>query len=306
MKVINIIPITQTGQNSGEHYRDGRPCFSPDGNTVLFERAGKGIPRQEFWTVDINTKSESFYYKSDSYACSRASWTWNPRATRNQIVFTGVFPKGDEPIGRIMLLSEYSTNGTALQLPVPGYEKAELFYPTWYANKDILLATDYSNQQPKLIKIDIGTLKIKELTYQGFWSGMGTVSPTNSAVIAYAGQPVTSGGYNQQNNKVYLQNGNSKPVVFSDPAVDVNGRAPWFNNDGLVMAFESKTGENPLQIFLKRVDSNNPNTPAIPVSDPNFAAQHAKFSSDGSKLVWAQNDNIGRTQIYMGTILYDE
>jgi len=48
MKVTNIHPITQTGVTASEHYIDGRPCFSPDGNTVLFERAGKEIPRQDF------------------------------------------------------------------------------------------------------------------------------------------------------------------------------------------------------------------------------------------------------------------
>ena len=71
------------------------------------------------------------------------------------------------------------------------------------------------------------------------------------------------------------------------------------------MAFESKSPSTNLRIYVKRVDLNNPNLPIIPVSNPEFPAQHAKFSPDGSKLVWAQNDNQGRSQIFMGTVVYD-
>ncbi|WP_298507707.1 hypothetical protein [uncultured Kordia sp.] len=304
MKVIDIIPITQTGAYANEHYIDGRPCFSPDGNTVLFERKGNGINIQEFWIVDINTNIESVYYKSNTYGCSRASWSWNSKQNKNQIAFTGVFPKGNLPNGRIMLLDENGANNSAQQLTVTGYAKAELFYPAWYANEPKLLVTDYSNQQPKLLKVNINSLQSKELTYKGYWSGMGTVNPVDSDLIAYAGQPITSGGYNQQNNKVYLQNGNNKPIIFSSPAKNVNGRAPWFSSDGRVMAFESQSGKTPLQIFLKRVDLSKPSTPMIPVSNLNFAAQHAKFSPDSSRLVWAQNDGEGRSRIFMGTIVY--
>ncbi len=308
MKVVDIYPITQIDTQSTEKFIDGRPCFSPDGNTVLFERAGGGISRQEFWTVDIHTKSETVYYKSDTYACSRAAWSWNPQAYQNQIVFTGVFPKSDKPMGRIMLLSEYSPNNTALQLPILGdYKNAELYYPTWYNNEQAILVTDYSNQQPKLLKIMLNTLRPEILTYEGFWSGMGTFNPANTSVIAYAGQPVTADGYNQQNNKVYLQNGNTIPVQFSPEEIPaVNGRAPWFSNDGQWMAYESKSETTNLRIFLKSVDPIHLNTPGIPVSDEKFNAQHAKFSPDGSKLVWAQSDNQGRIQIYMGTIIYND
>lgn len=308
MKVINIIPITQTGsKNNGSKgngpYFDGRPCFGPKGNTVLFERIRKGMPRNELWTVDINTKSEKLYYKSDEYGCLRASWSWNPKQKSNQIAFTGIYPNGDLPTSRIMLLDENGADNSATHLVVPGYKDAQLSYPAWYANEKVLLITDYSNNQPKLLKVNIDTLQSEKLTYPGFCSGMGTVNYVDSNLIAYAGQAVNSNGYHQKKNKVYIQNGNSKPAIFSDPTPHVDGRTPWFSNDGRIMAFESKSETTNLQIFLKKVDLKNLNTPIIHVKGPIHPAEHPKFSPDSSRIVWAQKNTQGGIQIYMGTII---
>lgn len=203
-----------------------------------------------------------------------------------------------------MLLTENGADNSAQQLTVSGYENAELAYPTWYANGLTLLVTNYTNNQPKLLKVNINSLQSQELTYQGYWSGMGTVNLVNDEIIAYGGQSESSGIYNQNNNKICMQIGDNTPFVFSDPAEGAIGRAPWFCNDGQLMAFEAMSGQGKLQIFIKSVDLSNRNTPIIPVGNGNFAAQHAKFSPDGSQLVWVQNDNQGRSRIYLGTIDY--
>ncbi len=301
MKVIDIHAITQTGTNSNEHYVDGRPCFSPDGNTVLFERTGNGISRAQFWTVQIPTNIEKCYYKSHTYGCLRASWSWNPTQNSKQIAFTGIYPQGDTPMSRIMLLDENGVDNSATHLTVPGYKNAELSYPAWYPNELALLMTNYSKLE--LLKVNMNSLDAKVLTSDAYWSGMGTVNQVDSNMIAFAGQPAGSGKYNQQINKILLQVSNNTPVIFSDPAKGAIGRAPWFNPNGSVMAFEANSTQQKLQIFIREVDVNNPQSPPIiPVSNPKFAAQHAKFSPDGSKMVWAQNDGKGRSQIYMGTL----
>lgn len=301
MKVINIHPITQIGANSNEVFIDGRPCFSPDGNTVLFERAGTGIPRPQFWTVEIPTNSEKLYYKSDTYGCLRASWSWNPTQKTKQIAFTGIYPQGDNPTSRIMLLDENGANNSAKHVSVPDFQDSELSYPAWYPNELSLLMTNYS--QLELLKVDINTLDASVLTSKKYWSGMGTVNENDSTMIAFAGQPTGSGKYNQQINKILLQIGDDTPVIFSDPAKGTIGRAPWFNKNGTLMAFEAYSSQQKLQIFIKEVALSNLNTPIIPVSDPAFPAQHGKFSPDGSLLVWAQNNGKGKSQIFIGTVV---
>lgn len=312
MKVIDIHPITQTGFNSDELFFDGRPCFSPDGNTVLFERRGSGISLNQLWTVDIHSNLEKLHYKSRNYGCLRASWSWNPAQNSKQIAFTGMYPKDDLPRSRIMLLDENGANNSAQQLFVPDFQECELSYPAWCPNELNLLLTNYTQLQ--LLKASIVTGESSVVTSSNYWSGMGTVNPTNRQNIAFAGQPKGSGAYDQQKNRVLLQVGQNDPVVFSDPGDEKIGRAPWFSPDGTVMAFEAhpadaKKDSKKLQIFIRKIDLQNPqSTPIIPVSDKTYAAQHAKFSPDGSKLVWAQNN--GKTkekaasQLFMGTVEY--
>ncbi|QHI37215.1 Protein TolB [Kordia antarctica] len=304
MKVKDIYPITQVGVNANENFIDGRPCFSRDGNTVLFERSGNGISKAQFWTVELPTKIASLYYKSDGYDCLRASWSWNLAQKSKQIAFTGMFPVPGkvELVSKIMLLDENGANNSATHLSVSGYEQSQLSYPAWYPNELSLLMTNYSQLQ--LLKVDITTLESSVLTSSEYWSGMGTVNQNDSSMIAFAGQPKGSGKYNQQINRVLLQVGNNTPVVFSDPAQGKIGRAPWFSNDGNIMAFEAISPKGKLQIFIRKVDQENPqSTPIISVSNSNFAAQHAKFSRDGSQIVWAQNNEKGGAQIYMGTVV---
>lgn len=302
---MKIIPITQTGTHANEHYVDGRPCFSPDGNTVLFERipydTRKDPTKQEFWTVDINTNSEKPYYKSDTYGCLRAAWSWNPEQNSKQIAFTGIYSENNKLISRIMLLDENGADNSAIQLEVNGYKKARLSYPAWYPNEPTLLITNYSKYE--LLKVNINSLNAQVLTdAANYLSGMGTVNPIVPRVIAFAGQPVGPEKYDQKNNKVLLQVGNDAPMVFSELTENI-GRAPWFSPDGSIIAFEAHSIYNNLQICMKKVDVVNPQShPIIPISDAKCNAQHAKFSPDGSKLVWAQSDGHKRSQIYMAII----
>lgn len=301
MEVIDKKPITQVIDSSGTNYIDGRPCFSPDGKTVLFERAGGDIHRAAFWSVAIDKAgTETPYYTSSDYGCFRAAWSWNPDQEKDHIAFTAIHPMG---ISKIMLLTENGAADSARELIVNGYQaNTRLSYPAWYANESSLLISDYNALA--LVKATTDGEFLGVVSSGTKWAGMGTVSAANSNILAYAGQPVSTNGYNQSVNKIWIQAPGGFPMVFSNKAEATIGRAPWFGPQGKMMAFEARSHGvlGNMQIFIKEIGTYPFNERAIPVSDPLHSSQHAKFSPDGKKMVWAQQTAIGKAQIYMGTI----
>jgi Tol biopolymer transport system component len=296
MYLTDIRPITQTGVKT-EKFIDGRPCFSPDGKTVLFERSGASLNFAQFWSVLLdNVLPEKLFYKSDSYNCLRAAWSWfgdYPQA----IAFTGTTKKEST----IMLVSDNATNNSAKCLNVKNYASAILSYPAWYPDGESLLISNYSNY--RLIKLNIKTQEVLLITPELFMSGMGTVSAANSNMIAFAGQPRNE-PYDQFINQIWIQDGHNDPELFSSDAKGAIGRAPWFSPDGSLMAFEAKGNNNRLQIFLKPTAIPYQNLKATQVSEATLYAQHAKFSPDGKTLIWAQQTRENCSQIYCGTIIY--
>lgn len=298
MEVIDIKAITQvTSKNT---YKDGRPCFSPDGKTVLFERQGIDIPRAELWSVSIDeADSETSYYTSDAYNCFRAAWSWNPNHKNGQIAFTANY----RGISKIMLLDENGAPNSARELNIKGYQaNIKLSYPAWYANEMALLITDYGGLS--LLKATTDGEFMGVVSSRTKWAGMGTVSALHPNTIAYAGQSINSNGYDQNVNKIWIEQPGRPPAVFSDKANKTIGRGPWFSPDGTLMAFEAMAygAYGNLQIFLKEVGAPPYNDNALPVSDAAYSSLHAKFSPDGTKLVWMQQITREKAQIYMGTI----
>ncbi|MEP0264620.1 hypothetical protein [Dokdonia sp.] len=295
MEVTDIKALTQV--TSKKPYLDGRPCFSPDGKTVLFERSGSGIDLAEFWSVSINeVGSELPYYISDTYKCLRAAWSWNPNQEKDQIAFTA----NSNGISKIMLLDENGKSNSARELSIQGYQaNISLSYPAWYANEMALLITDYKGLS--LIKATTDGVFLGVVSSRTKWAGMGTVSALHPTTIAYAGQSINSTGYDQSINQIWIERATSPPALFSSKSTI--GRGPWFSPDGKIMAYEGTDGlSNNLQIFLQEVGEFPYNNKAIPVSAITNNSLHAKFSPDGTKLVWAQHTAQGKSQIYIATI----
>jgi len=69
----------------------------------------------------------------------------------------------------------------------------------------------------------------------------------------------------------------------------LQGRAPWWSPDGQFLAFESNRESRNYQIFVQ-----NPCDPAaftVPVTPPGLYVQHAKWSPDATKIVFAYSHN---------------
>lgn len=306
MRIHSIHPITQSDLN-GTSFIDGRPCFAPDGNTVLFERAptdsNQGSTLAAFFTVALNAPDNSQpLYASDQYACLRGSWSWNPQQSTHQIAFTGVTqiaPKKFE--SKIMLLTPGAPNNSAQVLNVKGYESSQLSYPAWYPQDGQLMVTDYTSLH--LLKVDLQGNCLAVITPDLFMSGMGTVNTAQPNMLAFAGQPRKE-PYKQDNNQVWIQDGSNDPVLFSSDQAGAIGRAPWFSPDGFYMVYEAKDSNGHMQIYIKPVAEPYPEVPATQVSHAPYFAQHAKFSPDGSRLVWVQQISNTRARIICASIEY--
>lgn len=297
MKISNVYPLTQSNLH-GTQYIDGRPCFSPDGQTVLFERADSLEALSGFFTVPLDQPDlVSLLYKSDNYSCLRAAWSWNPKQKNNQIAFTGI-TKGRP--SKVMLLTPGDPNNSATVVVVPGYEYAPLSYPAWYPNSTDLLITDYKSN--RLLKISEHGTFIKFLTPENFMAGMGTINATDPDTIAYAGQHRTAPPYNQFINQIWIQQGYNDPALFSSNAEGAIGRAPWFDPNGERLTYEAIADSGNMQIFLKKVKEPYQKAPVIQVSHKPGFAQHAKFSPDGKKMVWVQQFSKSHARIMCGTI----
>ena len=277
--ISNRRALTQT---QGHAFADGRPCFDPSGETVLFERGQGGLQYSQLWTVPlVSAGTESLYY-SASHNCLRASWSWNPKQSIRQIAFTDTnFP--------VYTINADPNNFDEQQLVVTGYENAKLSYPAWYPTSELLI-TNYSDYT--LIKADLAGNFLGELTDSKFWSGMGTLNQTNIDTIAYAGQVAGSGVYNQKENKVWLQDGTAAPEQVSPLGKNQIGRAPWFTPDGQHIGYENIDTNNVYQVWIQELIKPYDQQSPVQVSLGSEGAQHIKFSPDGSNAVWAQGGRI--------------
>ncbi len=292
-----------TGMESND-FVDGRPCFSPDGQTVLFMRQklvrngeGKLEPGNAwFCTVPAEGGEVSDFAQMAGFQFTRPDWSWVRRSF--QIAFCGISNSGGE--NSIYLLDVASRKIKRI-LRGDSARNRIFSYPSWYPGAGALCVTNYwegTNSEgfttpgtmQHLLRCELDG-KTNPLTHPTqIWPGMSSVSqvgsgPGNLPAIAFAGEPRTRAGYNQDFNQIWIRRPNGS--VF---AVDgLQARAPWWSPDGSLIAFESnretsKTGHENYQIFVQ--DPSNPSS-IFPVTSPEMAVQHAKWSPDGSRLTFA-------------------
>jgi hypothetical protein len=176
-------------------------------------------------------------------------------------------------------------------------------YPSWYADGVHASITNYyyeidkegfsshPNPQMSLEKLNVENGSLNPLTDpNSIWPGESCVAQLpaiEDPPIAFAGMtpqsshnPVDKHRYNQNENQIWLRM--SGGVL--NQVQNLQGRAPWWSPDGMLLAFESNRLSPSYQIFLQ-----DPYTPQIivPVTPPGLHVQHAKWSPDATKLVFA-------------------
>jgi len=284
-------PVILT-QTSSQTFLDGRPCFSPDGTTVLFMRSPINVtsknPYQSsagpsaFYQVSISQPgTEQEYLSAANGPLTRPDWSW--AAGNNYIAFT---PGGETSGDQVGLIKAKSNTepGKVTMLQLKGYSgPMNISYPSWYPDGKHLAVTNYADNQ--LMKIsDKGVWQSNLTDTNLVWSGMCSVNQQSSDNICMAAQPPSSSGYQENNNNIYTQDSTKPPALFSAAPPGV-GRAAWWSPDGSWIAYEGSDGSGSYQVYLQEAGQDS--SKAIVVTDSAFGIQHPKWSVDGNSIVYA-------------------
>jgi len=284
---------------------DARPCFDPTGKLVLFmHQPLRGKDKNQIWFYSIPTasakplplqcqKPDSFYVNPQLQA-TRPDWSW----TRNsfEIAFSG-------NSNELWLLDAKTKN--ALQIDCKAPDALEtLSYPSWNAAGDNIVLTNYAADPGKQRLLRTTTISetppfsvtcTNFTNPDGMWPGMSSVSPSNPDLVAFAGQtPNLINTYDQNWNQIWVKEGSDGSAIQLNGIV---GRAPWWSPTGKRIAYESiLTPTDGYNSFYRIWVIAYPPPVAPPivlqpggqlVTPADLSVQHAKWSPDGKKIVFA-------------------
>ena len=260
---------------------DYRPVVNSTASTLIFERTISGVTK--LYSLDLTnpTATPTLFVPGLNAQSFRADWSWQT----GEVVFMNT-------TNGVYLASASGTYSL-----IPG--TLGMSYCSWYPDGAHLAV--YNNQTatgdpvPRTSKMDLtGKVLQQVLANNNVWAGFPSVNQTNSNLIAFAGQPVISGGtYNQNKNYIWLTDTSTNPpkVRTLSPKAPTNkfdpnfqGRAPWYSPDGKWIAFESNrfNSKGLYSIFIQIADGSKT---AVRVTDPRWQAQHAKWYPNGTELV---------------------
>lgn len=299
--------LTQpTGSNS---FVDGRPALSPDGKTVLFMHGP--IPTGEpssLYTIALAggqpQKIEPIGCPDEVRSFTRPDWSWHRDSF--EVAFSGA--------SSIYLL-DMRTSRCRRVLKGSSNDNKIYSYPSWYPDGRSLSITNYwirvnqngcsSEPNPKqvLLRLNVrNRSKVPLTSAQRIWPGMSSVAQdpkTGFPLIAFAGEPPKMNlPYCQNDNQIWIRlpRGQLRQVDGGQ------GRAPWWSPSGKLIAFESnRCTRGNYQIFIQ--DPYQPEK-IVAVTPPDSNVQHAKWSPDGRKLVFAYqagDDGQGIAYIDLGS-----
>lgn len=145
------------------------PCFSPDGNSILFSRSVDGEKTWEFHVVsktggDVNKLTD----RPLPVSTTRASWS----NRINQIAFTGTTADDNN---NVWVINPDGTN--ARQIVSAGLSN-QVFYPSWYPDGKQLVIMDASDRSIKRIDLKSDGATVVTVTdLKQVLTGMPSVSP---------------------------------------------------------------------------------------------------------------------------------
>jgi len=282
-------------------YIDGRPCFDPTGTIVLFMRTPIDDQSQT-WLYTIPATSARHnphhcqapdpFFVDPNLPATRPDWSWT--RTSFEIAFAGN--------SNLHLLNTKTRKSLFVDCqPSGSIVLKTLSYPSWAADGSAIVLTNYSEQaleHQQLLRVPVpadppvgfSPVCTAVTDPSQVWPGMCSVSPSNPNLVAFAGQaPNLAKVYDQNWNQIWVQNGAGAPLQVDG----IQGRAPWWSPSGTAIAFETILTPddlyNPfLRIWVLPLTVDPPSVGKTQLITPlDLAVQHAKWSPDGTRIVFA-------------------
>lgn len=255
------------------------PCFSPDGNTVLFSRTRDNRKTWDLFVIQT-AGGEARRLSSSGLPVSATRANWSTR--QNLIAFTGTSPDGKSTVWLV------NPDGTGVrQLALTGLSD-RVYYPSWYPDGNALAVMDAGNEVIK--RIDRERLIAVSVTDRNqVLTGMPSVSP-DGRWIAFAGQANKGQKYDQNNNSIWLvgDTGVARPVE----AVPRQGRTPAWSPDSQSLTFESNRDSSSSELYAVFI-INRDGTGLRQITLYEINANHPVFSPDGKRLVFSARHTKG-------------
>jgi Tol biopolymer transport system component len=246
--------------------RDYWPCFSADGQEVLFSRTLDHGTTWALFTVPVAGGAAHQLVASSLPASATRP---NRSAHSGRIAFTA-----EEPNDGATVWIMPSDGSRAEQITAAGLSDSA-WYPSWYPDDTHLAVVD---ARGVVLRIDLERRTATDLTDSAtILAGMPNVSPDGKR-IAFAGQRNCGQEYDQEKNTIWLleEDGSLRNLVPGQ------GRTPAWSPDGEWLAFESNRGStNDLYAaFIVRRDGSE----LRQVTEYELNANHPVWSPDGTLL----------------------
>jgi len=256
--------------------QDMWPCFSADGQTVLFSRTTD----RKTWRLQTVATSggKPRQFPADSPVLgTRANWSWH----RPLIAFNGHPPKGQ------FNLSLIAPDGSDLrQLQFAGISDV-MSYPSWYPDGKSMAVVDFSGEGSVIKRIDMATQTIVALTDpKALWAGVPRVSPDGSTIVM-GGQENHGQSYSQYRNKIWLLSRDGKLRRLDSK----RGWAPVWSPDGKWIAFASDraSDQGRWAIFVASLDG----VTIKQITPLELNAAHPTWSADGKLIAFSAQLSAG-------------